>query len=239
MTIPGEQHRNQSRQVSDNGARAAEAAERIAVSHAQTRELRERTRELVHDLRGYVSYELGRRVRMGQIDAEDLLRDEVIDSVFAAAMTRLGQGHAIRDLRAYMRNRAQEMIQRETRRIQMERRQHVSLEQTLAPSGDSEDGEEVLVADVIPDPNAREPEDIVVNNEMLQFVIDALADVPDLWRTVFLQRTMQERSAREVADREQLDIDEVRRITVRTRDYLRERFEDEYEFLDDLFDYDE
>ena len=70
-----------------------------------------------------------------------------------------------------------------------------------------EDGEEVMVADVIPDPNAREPEDIVVNNEMLQFLIDALADVPDLWRTVFLQRTMQERSAREVSEIEQLDID--------------------------------
>jgi DNA-directed RNA polymerase specialized sigma24 family protein len=96
-----------------------------------------------------------------------------------------------------------------------------------------------MVADVIPDPNAREPEDIVVNNEMLQFLIDALADVPDLWRTVFLQRTMQERSAREVAEIEELDIDEVRRITVRTREYLRERFEGEYEFLDDLFDYDE
>jgi len=238
MTVPGEQHRNQ-QQISDNGARAAQAAEQIAISHAQTRELRERTAELVTDLRAYVGFELGRRVRMGQMDHEDLLRDEVIDSVFAAAMTRLGQGQPIRDLRVYMRNRAQETIQRESRRIQMERRQHVSLERTLAPSGDSEDGEEVHVADVIPDPNAREPEDIVINNEMLQFLIDALTDVPDLWRTVFLQRTMQERSAREVAEIEELDIDEVRRITVRTREYLRERFEGEYEFLDDIFDYDE
>lgn len=237
MTVPGEQHRNQ--QIGENGASAAQAAEQIAISHAQTRELRERTAELVTDLRAYVGYELGRRVRMGQMDPEDLLRDEVIDSVFAAAMTRLGQGQPIRDLRVYMRNRAQETIQRESRRIQNERRQHVSLERTLAPSGDSEDGEEVMVADVIPDPNAREPEDIVVNNEMLQFLIDALADVPDLWRTVFLQRTMQERSAREVAEIEALDIDEVRRITVRTREYLRERFEGEYEFLDDIFDYDE
>ncbi len=239
MTVPGEQHRNQNQQIDDDGVRAAQAAEQIAISHAQTRELRERTAELVTDLRAYVGYELGRRVRMGQMDPEDLLRDEVIDSVFAAAMTRLGQGQPIRDLRVYMRNRAQETIQRESRRIQMERRQHVSLERTLAPSGDSDDGEEVHVGDVIPDPNAREPEDIVVNNEMLQFLIDALTDVPDLWRTVFLQRTMQERSAREVAEIEELDIDEVRRITVRTREYLRERFEGEYEFLDDIFNYDE
>jgi hypothetical protein len=126
MTVPGEQHRNQ--QIGENGASAAQAAEQIAISHGQTRELRERTAELVTDLRAYVGYELGRRVRMGQMDPEDLLRDEVIDSVFAAAMTRLGQGQPIRDLRVYMRNRAQETIQRESRRIQNERRQFVSLE---------------------------------------------------------------------------------------------------------------
>jgi len=60
-----------------------------------------------------------------------------------------------------------------------------------------------------------------------------LSDIPDLWRTVFLQRTMQERSAREVAEREGLDIDEVRRITIRVRDHLRERmlaeFDEEFE----------
>jgi DNA-directed RNA polymerase specialized sigma24 family protein len=237
MDRASEAHRSQREQyMQENGHRVALAAEAIARAHGQTRELRERTRELVGDLNAYVSYELGRRVRMGHLDPEDLLRDEVIDSSFAAALARLNDGHAIRDLRTYLRNRAQEMIARETRRVQQERRQHVSLEQTIAASAGEggEDGEEVRVVDVIPDPNAREPEEVVINNEMLSFMIDALSGVPDMWRSVFLQRTMQERSARDVADHEGLDIDEVRRITIRTRDYLRDRFETEYDF--DFFD---
>jgi RNA polymerase sigma factor (sigma-70 family) len=202
--------------------------------YAQARQLRERPAELLRSLSSYVSFELGRRVNLGQLDYEDLLRDEVIDSAFAAALTRLDQGEPIRDLNSYLRTRAQDMIGREVRRIQQERRQHVSLEQTLAAaSDDGEGGEEVRVADIIPDPNAREPEQVVIDNESLAFTIAVLADVPDLWRTVFLQRTMQERSARDVAEREGLDIDEVRRITILTRDYLRERFEQEYEIDDE------
>jgi RNA polymerase sigma factor (sigma-70 family) len=197
---------------------------------AQARELRERPAELVRNLSAYVSYELGRRIAMGQIGYEDLLRDEVIDHAFAAALARLDGGEPIRDLNSYLRTRAQDMIGREVRRIQQERRQHVSLEQTVSTAGEEgEGGEEVRVADVIPDQNARAPEQVVIDNERLGFMISVLADVPDVWRTVFLQRTMQERSAREVAELEGLDIDEVRRITVQTREYLRERFQIEYD----------
>jgi RNA polymerase sigma factor (sigma-70 family) len=226
----GPNGQNKPRQAGSGGSRL----EREALVYAQARQLRERPTELLRSLSSYVSFELRRRVNLGQIDYEDLLRDEVIDTAFAAALTRLDQGEPIRDLNNYLRTRAQDMIGREVRRIQQERRQHISLEQTLAAaSDDGEGGEEVRVADVIRDPNAREPEQVVIDNESLAFTISALADVPDLWRTVFLQRAMQERSARDVAEREGLDIDEVRRITVLTRDYLRERFEQEYEIDDE------
>lgn len=221
---------------SSNGHSASTEPSTYQLVLAQTRELRERPTGLIQQLSSYVTFELRRRVNTGQIDFEDLLRDEVIDSAFAAALTRLQAGEPIRDLNSYLRTRAQDMIGREVRRIQQERRTHVSLEQTLAAGseeGEGGGGEEVHVGDVIPDPNAREPEQIVIENETMQFTIDVLADVPDLWRTVFLQRTMQERSAREVAELEGLDIDEVRRITVQTRDYLRERFSVEYDIDDD------
>jgi RNA polymerase sigma factor (sigma-70 family) len=202
----------------------------------QIGQLRHRPQELIPPLATYVASELGRRVRMGQIHYEDLLRDEVVDSAFASALARLEeQREPIRDLSSYLRTRAQDMISREVRRIGQERRQHISLEQTVMSGDETEGGEEVRVADIIPDPNARGPEQLAVDNETFAFVVDILADVPDVWRTVFLQRTMQDRSAREVAELEGLDIDEVRRITLRTREYLRERFENEY---DDLFDLD-
>lgn len=206
--------------------------DREVLAREQVETLRRRPGELMRALQSYVTFELGRRVRLGQIDYEDLLRDEVIDSAFASALTRLKEGEPIRDLHTYLRTRAQDMIGREVRRIQFERRQHVSLEQTVSSGDEVEGGEEVRIVDIIEDENARAPEQVVIDNETLGFMIDALADVPDLWRTVFLQRTMQERTAREVADLEGLDIDEVRRITIRTRDYLRERFDTEYDLLD-------
>ena len=171
------------------------------------------------------------------LDMDDLHRDEVIDSAFAAALSRLEQGQPIRDLAGFLRARAQDVITREVRRVQQERRRFVSLDQTISSGEDGDGGEEVHVGDVIPDPASRGPEQIAIDNETLNFLISVLADVPDMWRTVFLQRTMQERSARDVAELEGLAIDEVRRITVLTRDYLRERMEEEYELfeVDDLF----
>ena len=174
---------------------------------------------------------MNRRIQQGQLDREDLLRDEVTDAAFAYALTRLSQGEPIRDVPAFLRTRAQETISREVRRILYERQRTVSLDQTIS-SGEDGDGEEVRVADTLLDPQDRGPEQIVIDNETLQFLIETLSDVPDLWRTVFLQRTMQERTAREVADLEGLDIDEVRRITIRTREYLRDRMAIDYDVVD-------
>lgn len=202
----------------------------------QIAQLRERPSELLQPLSSYVVYELSRRVRMGQLSYDDIYRDEVIDSAVASALGRLQeQGEPLRDISSYLRSRAQDVISREVRRVGLERRQHISLEQTVTSGDDGEGGEDVRVADLIPDPNAREPEQVVVDSETLAYLIDILSDVPDLWRTIFLQRTVQERSAREVAELEGLDIDEVRRITLRTRQYLRDRYVTEY---DEFFDLD-
>jgi RNA polymerase sigma factor (sigma-70 family) len=224
-------------QAPSNGHQHHNAAEAVLAAATQQRQIRERAGELVSGLQAFVGYDLGRRARSGQLDVDDLHRDEVIDSAFAAAMARLEQGQPIRDLPGFLRSRAQDVIAREVRRVQQERRRLVSLDQTISSGDDGEGGEEVRVGDVIPDPASRGPEQIAIDNETLQFLIAVLADVPDLWRTIFLQRTMQERSAREVAELEGLEIDEVRRITVLTRNYLRERMEDEYELfeVDELF----
>lgn len=235
--MAGREHDFDQRPQRANGHRPGTDQERLRVVAGQQRQLRERPAELLSGLQAYVGYELGRRARTGQLDLDDLQRDEVIDSAFAAALARLDEGRPIRDLAGFLRSRAQDVIAREVRRVQQERRRLISLEQTIASGEESEGGEEVRVVDVIPDPAARGPEQIAIDNETLGFLISVLADVPDLWRTVFLQRTMQERSAREVAELEGLDVDEVRRITVLTRNYLRERMEQEYEYydIDDLF----
>lgn len=198
----------------------------------QVRLIREHPHELVRNLRSYVSYELGRRVSMGQLTAEDVLRDEVVDTAFASVLTQLEEGTPIRDLRTYLRSRAQDMIRREIRRVANERQRVVSLDAVLAGSDDGEDGEIVRLADMIPDLQTPDLDQAAIDSETLTYLLDALSDLPDQWRTVMLQRTIEGRSALEIAREEEMDIDEVRRIIVSSRDFLRDRMENVYLALD-------
>lgn len=198
----------------------------------QVRQLREQPGELVRNLRSYVSYELGRRVTMGQLSSEDVLRDEVVDTAFASALTRLQEGTPIRDLHTYLRSRAQDMIRREVRRVANERQRMVSLDTVLTGSDEGEDGELVRLADIIPDLQTPELDQAAIDSETLSYLIEALSDLPERWRTVMLQRTIEGRSALEIADEHDMHIDEVRRIIVSSRDFLRDRMENVYFALD-------
>lgn len=188
--------------------------------------------ELVRNLRSYVSYELGRRVSMGQLSPEDVLRDEVVDTAFASALTRLEEGTPIRDLRTYLRSRAQDMIRREVRRVANERQRIVSLDAIISGSEDGEDGELVRLADLIPDLQTPDLDQSAIDSETLNYLLEALTDLPDRWRTVVLQRTVEGHSAQQIAEEHDLDIDEVRRIIVSSRDFLRDRLENVYQVLD-------
>ncbi len=217
----GRSRTNQSQQPADPTAEAAE----------QVRELRERPHELMKNLRSYVGFELSRRVTMGQLTAEDVLRDEVVDTAFASALTRLEEGAPIRDLHTYLRSRAQDMIRREIRRVANERVRIVSLD-TVISGEDGEDGEVVRLADIIPDLQTPELDQSAIDAETVTYLIEALSDLPERWRSIVLQRTVEGHSAREIAEDEDLDIDEVRRIIVSSRDFLRDRMENVYHALD-------
>ncbi|CAN5566938.1 hypothetical protein BH24CHL1_BH24CHL1_01200 [soil metagenome] len=221
---PGPDGHSRTKQSQTPDDRAAQAAE-------QVRELRERPHALVKNLRSYVGFELSRRVTMGQLTAEDVLRDEVVDTAFASALTRLQEGEPIRDLHTYLRSRAQDLIRREIRRVGNERVRVVSLD-TVLTGEDGEDGEVVRLADIIPDSQTPDLDQAAIDGETVTYLIEALSDLPERWRTIVLQRTVEGRSAREIAEEQELDIDEVRRIIVSSRDFLRDRMENVYHALD-------
>lgn len=199
--------------------------------HAQMRELREEPGELLARLESYVGYELSRRITMGQLGVTDLQRDEVVDNAFASALTRLQEGVPIRDLHNYLRSRAQDMIRREIRRVANERVRIVSLDQVIFSDGD--EAEEVTLADIIPDTESRELGDSAIDAETLSFLIESLSGLPDRWRTIFLQRTIHGRNVYSIAEEHEIVPDEVRRIVVRSRDYLRDQMENVHFALDE------
>lgn len=167
---------------------------------------------------------------MGQLDANTLHRDEVVDNAFASAFNRLREGNPIRDVHTYLRSRAQDMIRREVRRLLYERRYTVSLDEVL--SGEDDDGEPVRLADILPDTESRELAEAAVDAETLTSLIESLSVLPERWRTVLLERTIQGKSAHRIADEHDLNVDEVRSIVVRSRDFLRDRMESQYQSLD-------
>lgn len=207
-----------------NEKQAARAAE-------QLRRLRLEPEEFVERLSSFVGYELSRRTDMGQLAPGDLLRDEVVDAAVASTLARLEEGTPIRDMHTFLRTRAQEMIRRELRRVTFERQRIVSLDQVLSTDDEGSD-EEVRLADIIPDLHARELDRASIDAETLAYLIEALSDLPERWRTIFLERTMQGHSVRYIAEQEQMDPDEVRRIVITCRDFLRDRMENVYLALD-------
>ena len=198
---------------------------------AQMRTLREDPGDLLDRLSSYVSYEIGRRITMGQLNVSDLQRDEVIDNAFASALARLEEGAPIRNLNNYLRSRAQDMIRREVRRVSNERLRIVSLDQIVYSEG--EDGEQVTLADVIPDNESRLLDEAAVDAETLSYLIESLSGLPDRWRTIFLQRTIYGRNAYSIAEEHEILVDEVRRIVVRSRDYLRDQMENTHFAMDE------
>ena len=211
---------------SDSGiqGKAAQAAQQLY-------ELRRDPREYVDRLTSFVGYELGRRTEMGQLVPGDLLRDEVVDAAMASALARLQDGSPIRDLHTFLRSRAQELIRREIRRVTFERQRVVSLDQVISNDDESTD-EEVRLADIIPDVNARELDQMSIDAETLAYLIEALSDLPERWRTIFLERTVQGHSVSYIANQEEMDPDQVRRIIITCRDFLRDRMENVYLALD-------
>lgn len=198
---------------------------------AQLRQLREDPGELIDNLSSFVGYEISRRITMGQLGVTDLQRDEVVDNAFASALTRLQEGVPIRDLHTYLRSRAQDMIRREIRRVANEQARMLSLDQVMYSEG--EDGEEVRLADIIPDNESRELGDAAVDGETLTFLIDSLSGLPDRWRSIFLQRTIHGRNVYSIAEENEIPVDEVRRIVVRSRDYLRDQMENVHFAMDE------
>jgi RNA polymerase sigma factor (sigma-70 family) len=198
---------------------------------AQIRQLRHEPGELLARLESFVGYELSRRVLMGQLNLSDLDRDEVVDNSFASALTRLQEGVPIRDLHTYLRSRAQDMIRREIRRVANERQRIVSLDQVVFSEGD--DGEQVTLADIIPDTEAHPLDDATIDAETMSYLIEALSGLPDRWRTIFLQRTIHGHNVHAIAEENDIPVDEVRRIVIQCRDYLRDQMENVYFILDE------
>ncbi len=125
-------------------------------------------------------------------------------------------------LRRLARQVIRTSIDAERRRIEHER----SLEEPVAILGEEWPDQVVRLIDILADPHAELPEDLLLTHETQALLEQALDRLPELWREVFLMRTVDGWNEDIVAEAEGIPVEQVRSIVEISRAFLAEALRD-------------
>jgi RNA polymerase sigma factor (sigma-70 family) len=118
-----------------------------------------------------------------------------------------------------------QLVEQERRRLEHER----SLEEPVGYQGDEWPDQVVRLIDVLADPTADIPEDVVLAEETQQILDEALERLPESWREIFLLK-VDGWSDEQIALAEGVPVERVPQIIEASRqflaDLLRERRQD-------------
>ncbi len=176
-------------------------------------------------LRRFVRREIGRYVNFGVIPPGTLNEQDISDAVLVRALQHWREAPergVFRWLRRTARRVVRQAVQHERQRIERER----SLEEPVGYRGDEWPDEVIRLIDILADPTAEIPEDVVLAEETQRILDEALDRLPETWREVFLLR-VDGWSEEQIAFAEGLPVERVRTIVEASRsflaDLLRER----------------
>ncbi len=207
--------------LSQLGEAAAEAQDRRAW-------LTQQLVEHYRPLRRFVRRELGRYVAFGVVPSGALSEEDVTDTVLLRALQHWREAPErglFRWLRRTARRTVRQLVEQERRRIEHER----SLEEPVGYQGDEWPDQVVRLIDILADPTAAIPEDVVLTEETQRILDEALDRLPESWREVFLLK-VDGWTDEQIAEAEGLPIQQVQRIVEASRaflaDLLRERRQD-------------
>jgi RNA polymerase sigma factor (sigma-70 family) len=118
-----------------------------------------------------------------------------------------------------------QLVEQERRRLEQER----SLEEPVGYQGDEWPDQVVRLINVLADPTADIPEDVVLAEETQQILDEALERLPESWREIFLLK-VDGWSDEQIALAEGVPVERVPQIIEASRqflaDHLRERRQD-------------
>ncbi|MCX7623282.1 MAG: sigma-70 family RNA polymerase sigma factor [Thermomicrobium sp.] len=187
--------------------------------------LAERLVEHYRPLRRFVRREIGRFVAFGVLPAGILDDSDVTDTVLVRALQHWQEAPErglFRWLRRTARRTVRQLVEQERRRIEHER----SLEEPVGYQGDEWPDQVVRLIDILADPKAEIPEDVVLGEETQRVLDEALDRLPETWREVFLLK-VDGWDDEQIAVAEGLTKEQVVRIVEASRaflaDLLRER----------------
>jgi RNA polymerase sigma factor (sigma-70 family) len=213
-------------------ARIQEHLRRLGEETGEARSRREQlARQLVEQyrpLRRFVRREIGRYVAFGVIPSGVLSDEDVTDTVLVRALQHWREAPErglFRWLRRTARRTVRQLVEQERRRLEHER----SLEEPVGYQGDEWPDQVVRLIDILADPKAKIPEEVVLLEETQRILHEALDRLPETWREVFLLK-VDGWSDEQIAHAEGLATEQDGRIVEASRaflaDLLRERHQE-------------
>ncbi len=176
-----------------------------------------------------------RRIRyfeaLGALPRGQVRAEEIVDAAFAEALAEIrGKGTPVRPPYPWLRRLARRALEAAVRDAR-QRRQERSLEEELrSPTiADEAEGRPLRLIDVIPDPSAPLPAEVVEGHDFQLVLAGLLGDLPEAWREPLLLHVRDGYSLRDVARMEGITVAQARRRIDLAREYLRARVLEEYE----------
>lgn len=187
----------------------------------EQRALAARLVDQLRPLRRFVGRELSRAIALGALRPGVLDEEELVDTVLLRALqhAREAPQHGLfRWLRRLGRRVIRSAIDAERRRIEHER----SLEESVALLGEEWPDQVVRLIDLLADPTAELPEEVLLAQEARLLFDQALDRLPEQWREVFLLRAVDRWEDAAIAVAEGIPVDQVRSIVEISRAFLAE-----------------
>jgi DNA-directed RNA polymerase specialized sigma24 family protein len=177
---------------------------------------------LIVPLARYTRAEAQRWADLGVIEETLIDEEDMIAETILAAAERAGREGMPRAvfpwLRGIAREQVRQMVEAETERADVER----SLDAPVKIGGEDWPDRAVLLRQVLADPNALLPDEIIEHRETWRLLEHAIARLPERWREIFLLRTVDAWDDDEIALAEDVTVEEIEFINLAARAFLRD-----------------
>ena len=203
---------------------------------ASIREPEDFPREAIKYLRPLVNY-ARRRIRYyestGELAPGFVHPIEVVDQALVEALRRYRELPPDSPLYPWLRRFVRRVLNNLVREAR-QRRREISLEQPIGGNYDSDYLMErpIRLMDVLPDPTAPIPEEIIERREFQSALASIIGHLPESWREPFLMHMVDGMSVEEIARIEGQKPEDIRYRIELARNYLKEMLTEEYEELE-------
>jgi RNA polymerase sigma factor (sigma-70 family) len=177
----------------------------------------------------YARVELSAQEALGNLPRGDVRPEDVVDAALLDALADADEA-PVEGFYPWLRGYVRRAIDREVAAARP-RRRHRYTEAPVRPERLEDEGPPRRLVEVLPDPKAPVPEEVVEGREFQRALLDLLGQLPGDWREAFLLHVRDGLSIDEVAAVEGISSAEVRRRIRSTHEFLRARLAEEYRDL--------